>query len=49
MSVIEHIVYYEEQGLERKEALKAVAKDRRMSKREIYKIQLQEENKNSES
>lgn len=44
MSVIDHISYYEQQGINRKEALKAVAKDRGMSKREIYKIQLQEQN-----
>lgn len=36
MSIEEHMAYYEEQGMERKEAMKAVAKDRGVGKREIY-------------
>lgn len=36
MSVEEHMDFYESQGIERKEAMKLVAKDRGVSKREIY-------------
>lgn len=37
MSVEEHMAYYEKQGMERKEAMKRVAADRGISKREVYK------------
>lgn len=36
MTIEEHMAYYEEQGIENKEAMKRVAKDRGVSKREIY-------------
>ena len=36
MSVSEHVEMYKKQGIEEKEALKKVAKDRGVSKREIY-------------
>ena len=36
MSLEEHMRYYEEQGMERKEAMKQVAKDRGISKRDVY-------------
>lgn len=36
MSLEEHMAYYEDSGIERKEAMKLVAKDRGVSKREIY-------------
>lgn len=36
MSVEEHMAYYEEQGLDHKSAMKQVAKDRGVAKREIY-------------
>lgn len=36
MSIEEHMAYYEDQGIENKEAMKRVAKDRGVSKREIY-------------
>ncbi len=36
MSLEEHMKLYEEQGISRKEAMKAVAKDRGVSKRDIY-------------
>lgn len=36
MSVEEHMAHYESQGIDRKEAMKRVAKDRGVSKREIY-------------
>ena len=37
MSLEEHMAYYENQGIDRKEAMKLVAKDRGISKREVYK------------
>lgn len=37
MSIEEHMAVYEEQGMERKEAMKQVAKDRGVPKREIYR------------
>lgn len=36
MSVEEHMAHYESQGIDRKEAMKLVAKDRGVSKRDIY-------------
>lgn len=36
MSLEEHMAYYESQGIARKEAMKLVAKDRGVSKRDIY-------------
>lgn len=36
MSLEEHMAHYESQGTTRKEAMKLVAKDRGVSKREIY-------------
>lgn len=36
MSIEEHMTYYEEKGILRKEAMKQVAKDRGVTKREIY-------------
>ena len=42
MSVPEHVEFYLKQGMEKKEAMKQVAKDRGVSKREIYGVQLQE-------
>lgn len=38
MSVQEHMQVYLDQGMEQKEAMKKVAKDRGVSKREIYKV-----------
>ena len=37
MSIEEHMEYYENQGIDHKEALKRVAKDRGVGKRDIYK------------
>lgn len=37
LSVSEHMKYYTDQGIEKKEAMKKVAKDRGVSKRDIYK------------
>lgn len=37
LSVAEHMEYYLKQGVEKKDAMKRVAKDRGVSKREIYK------------
>ena len=36
MSIEEHVDFYEKQGIDRKEAMKKVAKDRGVSKRDIY-------------
>lgn len=36
-SIDEHIAYYIEQGIDKKEAIKLVAKDRKIAKSEIYK------------
>ena len=38
MSIEEHMAYYEEQGMDNKFAMKQVAKDRGVGKREIYKV-----------
>lgn len=38
LSLEEHMNMYQEQGLDKKEAMKAVAKDRGMSKRQIYQL-----------
>jgi len=43
MSVTEHMRYYEEQGVSHKEAMKLVAKDRGVGKREIYSALLESE------
>ena len=40
MSLEEHMEFYEKQGIERKEAMKRVAKDRQMAKRDVYKALL---------
>lgn len=37
MTLEAHMAYYEKQGIDRKEAMKLVAKDRGISKREVYK------------
>ena len=37
MSIAEHMEYYEKQGVDYKEAMKKVAKDRGISKRDVYK------------
>ena len=36
MSVVDHVQMYIEQGMDKKEAMKAAAKDRGVSKRDIY-------------
>lgn len=43
VSIQEHMKIYEDQGIERKEAMKLVAKDRGVSKREIYQYLLNQE------
>ncbi len=43
LSIAEHLETYEKQGMDRKEAMKAVAKDRGVQKRDIYKAFLSEE------
>lgn len=41
MDIRDHVALYEEQGLERREAMKQAAKDRGISKREVYGMLLQ--------
>lgn len=41
ISIEEHMAYYEEQGVEHKEAMKKVAKDRGISKRDVYQYLLE--------
>lgn len=41
ISIEEHMEIYEKQGMDRKEAMKQVAKDRGVTKREIYKYLIQ--------
>ncbi|MBZ4646108.1 MAG: rRNA (cytidine1402-2-O)-methyltransferase [Petroclostridium sp.] len=41
ISIYDHINMYISQGIDRKEALKKVAKDRGLSKREVYALQLE--------
>lgn len=36
MTLVEHMAYYEKQGIARKDAMKMVAKDRGISKRDVY-------------
>lgn len=43
MSVEEHMAVYESQGIDRKEAMKLVAKDRGISKRDVYQALLARE------
>ena len=43
MSLEEHMAYYTDQGVDRKEAMKKVAKDRGVSKREVYQALSREE------
>ena len=40
MSIPEHMEYYLNQGMEKKEAMKCVAKDRGIGKRDVYKALL---------
>ena len=42
-SLEEHMAFYEEQGIPRKEAMKFVAKDRGITKRDVYQSLLQSE------
>ena len=42
LSIEEHMKLYEEQGIDRKEAMKLVAKDRGVSKRDIYNALLEQ-------
>ena len=36
MSLAEHVAMYESRGMDRKEAMKAAAKDRGLSRRDVY-------------
>lgn len=41
LSIEEHMDFYESQGMDRKEAMKKVAKDRGLSKRDVYQYLLE--------
>lgn len=43
MDIKDHMAFYEQQGIDRKAAMKEVAKDRGLTKREIYTLLLKEE------
>ena len=43
MSIGEHVAFYENQGIDHKEAMKKVAKDRGVSKRDIYQYLINNE------
>ena len=43
MTILEHMDYYLNQGIQKKEAMKMVAKDRGISKKEVYKECIQED------
>lgn len=43
MSIEEHMEYYQSQGTERKDAMKLVAKDRGLTKRDVYQALLKQE------
>ncbi len=43
MSMEEHMAFYEQQGIDHKEAMKLVAKDRGISKRDVYRVLLENE------
>ena len=45
ISIEEHMKHYEDQGIDRKEAMKLVAKDRGMKKRDIYRYLVQQSDK----
>ncbi|MCR5283101.1 MAG: 16S rRNA (cytidine(1402)-2'-O)-methyltransferase [Lachnospiraceae bacterium] len=43
ISIAEHVAMYEKQGMERKDAMKKAAKDRGLSKRDVYQMLLEKE------
>lgn len=43
MSIPEHVRYYMEQGMDKKEAMKRTARDRGVGKRDIYQVLLEED------
>ena len=45
MDINEHMAIYEAQGFDRKEAMKKVASDRNVSKRDIYRSLIEDEDK----
>lgn len=42
-TIVEHLQIYTDRGLDKKEAMKTVAKDRGISKREVYQVLIQED------
>lgn len=49
LSLVEHVAHYEGQAVNRKEAMKRVAKDRDMTRREVYQSLLEEKDNPSPS
>ena len=47
MSMEEHMKFYEDQGMDRKDAMKLVAKDRGISKRDVYQYFIKNEERSS--
>ena len=47
ISLTEHMKLYEEQGADRKEAMKSVASDRGISRRDVYRMLLEEDSRTS--
>ena len=45
MTIAEHMAYYEDQGIAHKDAMKKVAADRGMGKRDVYQALLDAEEK----
>ena len=43
MPLLDHMEHYLSEGMDKKEAMKLVAKDRGLQKREIYQMLLEEE------
>ena len=43
MSIADHVRFYEEAGHDRKEAMRLAAKDRGLSKRDIYQALLEKQ------
>ena len=43
MDILSHVQMYESQGMDRKDAMKCAAKDRGLSKREVYAMLLDTE------
>jgi len=49
MTLTAHLAYYQGQGLDKKEAMKRMAKDRNCSRRDIYRMLLEADREETES